>query len=644
MKTTAIRRPIFFEIPAERLAGIAVVQLYLFYVLIFVLACFCTTSGDLGYRLISSVVISVLLLGGLYTFIYVGFRYHSLTALILALLLAGLPLTKFLLYPIALASLIGLWLLMSQWRRFEIKNLLALPLILVVVFGSTIYIDFEFERKLSTGNLNLDSLFHVAIAAMYKNYGIPSTGMDGVVAISYHTLSHKIMAGLSVFSGLDTLSTYAHLFFLLGPLLLVFSLAGLAIQLNHKVSLLSALLTIAVFMLAVISLPVFNSVGFWDSYLTSESYLFSLVLLVASLSGLFAYREKQEAFVLLAGSMALMVLTGMAKGSVGVLGFFVLGLFGLIVFRSIRYWTLLLVASVLFYLLVIESVKNAGSILHFKPLHFVDMHVHLFDVKHILLKFPFFIFFHFLPVWFCLYTGFVYSGKKYALSNEFLTIFSLLLPALFLSLALLIPGGAVYYFSNVPVTISFAFLASRTYHLSEGGWQRIIIILLIIASTYLIGRSFEWFGNEVNILFVMYLLFFILLTNYAFILRQWFFLLLLAITGAAVTYPAFIGRTMFSPPVQGNVDASDLLKQLKAKRTQTPLMTQVKIENPEALLEKIGCSAYWAFPAILERPIIDGLPLAPWCIEINGLYGLSEYSHKKRAQIPLSEATLHLSH
>jgi hypothetical protein len=473
MKVVTSQKLFSFELPAERLTGLGVIQLYLFYVLIFSIVCFSLSSGVRGLSLISAVVFTVVMLGGLYAFLYTALKYHSLTSLTLALLLAGQPLANFSLYPIVSVSLVGLCLLLSQWRLFEIKNLLALPLLLVIVFGSTIYVDFEYERKLITGNLNLDSLFHVAIAAMYKNYGITSTGMDGLVAISYHTFSHKIMAGLSIFRGLDTLSTYAHLFFLLGPILLVFSLAGLAVQLNHKLSFPSALVSIALLMLAVISIPVFSSVGFWDSYFTSESYLTSLVLLVASLSGLFAYREKQEVFALLAGSMVLMVLTGMAKGSVGVLGFFVLGFFGLIVFRSVRYWMMLLVASVVFYLLVIESVKNADAMVHFKLLHFVDMHVHAFGVHQLWHKFTLFILFHFLPVWFCLFTGFVYYGKKYTLSNEFLTIFALLLPALFLSLVLLITGGAVYYFSNVPVTISLAFFATRSVHISQGGWRRI---------------------------------------------------------------------------------------------------------------------------------------------------------------------------
>jgi hypothetical protein len=630
-----------FKATAERLAGLGIAQLYIFYVLVFAVFCFSITSGNLGFSLVSSVFITILMLGGLYTIIYIALPYHSLTALITAFVLAILPLTKFLHYPIALTSLAGLFLLMSKWRQFEIKNFLALPLMLAVVFGSTIYIDFEYARKLSTGNLNLDSLFHVAIAAMYKNYGIPSTGLDGLVAISYHTLSHKIMAGLSVLSGLDTMSTYAHLFFLLGPFLLVFSLAGLAVQLNNKVSILSALITVAGLMLAVITLPVFSNVGFWDSYLTSESYLSSLALLVASLSGLFAYRRNQKAFVLLAGSMALMVLTGMAKGSVGVLGFFVLGLFGIIVFRSIRYWTLLLVASVCFYLLVIESVSN-NAIVHFKPLDFVEMRVHVFGMKYILLKFTFFIVFHFLPVWLCLYTGFVSIGKKYVLTNEFLTIFALLLPALFLSLSLSIPGGAIYYFSNVPVTLSFAFLATRFDHISKGGCKRIIIILLVATPIYIIGRSLEWYGNGVSWLFLMYLLFFIMLTNYGFFIKQWFFVLLLAGAGCALTYPAFIGRTMFGAQGQGGVDASNIVEQLKAERIHLPLMTQVKIENPEVLLEKIGCSAYWAFPAILERPMTNGLPVPPWCTELNGFYGLSEYGYKKKVDIPFGKASLDL--
>ena len=642
MMALPIPKYFFFRLPANRLTGLGTVQLYLCYVLSIAVVAFSLTSGDRGPGVVASVVMSCLLLAGLYALVQFALRHHALSALAVALLLACLPLAKFLRYPIALLGLAGLCLLLSQWRRFEMKGLLALPLLVVAVFGSTVYVDFEYEKYLKTGDLSLDSLFHSAIAAMYKNYGVPSTGMDGLVPIGYHTLSHKIMAGLSVFSGLDVLSTYAHLFFVLGPMLLAFSLAGLAVQFNRELPFHSALVAIALMILAVITLPVFRQVGFWDSFLTSESYLMSLVLLIASLSALFALREKPESLVLLAGSMSLMVLSGLAKGSVGALGFCVLGLFGLVAVRSLRYWALLLLASVLFYLLIIDAAKNADTFMHLKPLAFVDLYVPAFGMRQLTIKFTLFMVFHYLPVWVCLGTGLASDAKKYVLSNEFLTLFALLSPALLVTLSLDMPGGAAYYFSNVPVALSFAFLAARADRLSEGGWLRVALIMGVGAAVYLLGRAFNWYGSEVNQLVLVYLTFLIVLTNYGFTLRHWIFVLCLAGAALAVTWSTQIKRTAYSKGVPGSVDASYQIAQLKTARERIPLMTQIRLENPEVLADKILCRAFWAFPAILERPLIDGLPKDPWCKELNGTYGLSEYARKPKTDIPMDEAPLRL--
>lgn len=634
----------FPRLTGERLVGLGVVQLYLAYVLVLALLAFALTSGDNGPKVMVTVLGSCMLLAGVYAIARVVLGHHALAGLIVALLLAGLPMAQFLRYPVALVGCVGLVLLVSEWRRFDLRGLLALPLLLVVVFGSTIYADFAYEKYLSGGRLNIDSLFHAAIAAMYKNYGVPSIGLDGLVPIGYHTLSHKIMAGLSVLSGLDVLSTYGHLFFVLAPMVLAFSLAGLALRINREMQFRSALLNVALLLLVVIIMPVFRQVGFGDSYFTSESYLMGLVLLMASLSALFAYRDEPEKPILLVAALALIVLAGMAKGSVGLLGFCVLGLFGLVALRSLRYWLALLLAAAVFYILVIDAVQGADSFVQLKPFDFVERYVQAFDMKGLPRKLSLFIVFHYLPVWICLAAGFTREGRRYALSNEFLTLFALLPPALLLSLMIEIPGGAVYYFSNVPVLVSFAFLAARSDRLGEGNWLRLVGIVVACLIVYLVGRKLKLFGADVSYLFLVSLLLLIVVTNYGLVSKRWFFVLSMAGAAYMVAAPAIVARTIFTKVAPSPVDASYQVAQLRAARERLPVSTQVRLENTELLAEKIGCGVYWALPALLERPMVGGLPRPPWCDYLNGTYGLAEYLRgKPKVELGLGEQPLRLA-
>jgi hypothetical protein len=626
----------------DRPVRLVEVQLYLLSVLFIAALSFSLSSSHPGLMTVTAVFGTSALLVGSYALIHVLLKRHAFSAVVMVGLLTGLPFLALLRYPVALAGLVGLVLLARPWRSLDARGLLALPLLTVAIFASGIYIDFQYEKHLNAGNLNMDSLFHAAIAAMYKNYGIPSLGLDGLVPVGYHTLSHKVMAGLATFSGLDVLAAYAHLTFVLGPLLLAFCLAGLAVQVNPRLSFSLALISVGMMMLIVPSLLIFREAALWDSYLASESYLLSLVMFVAALSALFRYREHPEKYALMFAAMLLMVLSGMAKGSSGVLGFCALGFFGLTVFRTVRYWLALAVASALMYWLVIDAAKNANAFMSFTPTHFVTIYVRAFVMESELLKLLFFLFFHCLPVWLCLGMGFALEGKKYARSNEFLTLFALLLPGLTLALAWSIPGGSAYYFSSVPVVIAFALLASKSDRLTAGNWPRVATVLVVCAIGFAVSREFDVFGKAANPYVFFCVLLILAASNFSLLSRNVFFVLTLAFSGYLLTSTVIRERTVFAKAASSEVDASTLFDQLREVRRTTPVETRIKMENPELLSDKIGCKAYWAFPAILERPMVGNLPRPPICDYLNGTYGLGEYGHKAPVAIELGERSVHL--
>src|SRR3989304_2691138 len=65
-----------------------------------------------------------------------------------------------------------------------------------------------FYEKLFTGKVFIDPVFNGAVANMIKNYGIPSTGLNGTIYLPYHYLSHWIFAQFSKLLDVNVLQFY----------------------------------------------------------------------------------------------------------------------------------------------------------------------------------------------------------------------------------------------------------------------------------------------------------------------------------------------------------------------------------------------------------------------------------------------------
>jgi hypothetical protein len=57
-------------------------------------------------------------------------------------------------------------------------------------------------------NVHIDTIYHAAIASMIKTYGVPSTGIDGIVFRPYHFGSHWIFAQLSKLLNMHVIDFY----------------------------------------------------------------------------------------------------------------------------------------------------------------------------------------------------------------------------------------------------------------------------------------------------------------------------------------------------------------------------------------------------------------------------------------------------
>lgn len=526
---------------------------------------------------------------GMYSLFFRIFERHDFSVLAFIGSLIVLPSLPYISYVAYLVGVLGWIVLIRHEWKVDKNTLLFLPVLFVAIFGSGIYSDFQYQNSLTMGAIHLDTFFHAAIAAMYSHYGVASIGLDGLVPIAYHTLSHKIMAGVAILSGFETLAVYSYLFFAMGPLLLAFSLAGFACQLNSKLKFNQALLGTSLLMLAITSVPIFGRAAMWDSYFVSESYLIALVILTVSLATLISWVEGGAVgMIQLATSLSLLILAGLAKGGVGMVGICVFGLLGITKFRFFRYWMLLAVASVLMYFGVIDAATNAKQLNPINLFHFVTTYTKpLFFATTTWGKVVFFLAVHFLPVWVCFVIGLRKLGSEYFKTIEFQVLLALLIPALFFSLTFEIAGGSAYYFSSIPVIVSLPFLLpSLSYWLN------------IIKFKHVVG-----------------------------------FLILASL----IVYPIILNRSFIRDFQENKADFDALqivVKQLHDIRDNSPINLLVKIENPEELIGKIGCNAYWFLPAVMERPLIDGLPNKDLCPSVsNGFYGLSDYHANEKKLI-----------
>jgi hypothetical protein len=79
---------------------------------------------------------------------------------------------------IFLALIIGTWVGIRVWDGDFLHPLLL-------------------ERLATDNRLHIDTIFHVSVIQMIKTYGIPSTGLNGLPFLHYHTATHFVMAYLS---------------------------------------------------------------------------------------------------------------------------------------------------------------------------------------------------------------------------------------------------------------------------------------------------------------------------------------------------------------------------------------------------------------------------------------------------------------
>lgn len=407
-------------------------------------------------------------------------------AVLVAVVYIGrLPGLWYLVYGLSLAAFAYMAATLRVARRMWPAAILMALIGSLVMLGITRpYTTFDMMLRINAGNVHQDTLFHASIAAMIKNYGVSSTGLNGLVVIPYHTLSHALMAFVSLFSGVSVLETYGVASWVLfGPLLL-FCITAAVAALDREETVKSPL----VWGLAACSLALLPKIlrpwAVWNSYFVSESYLVSLGLFLLALAHLFKHRLGL-ADVLLAVLLA--VLLTASKGSVGAIyaGLWIVR--AVLLSKGQRAVTAgIAVLTVL--ALVVDAARSAEAVsgsTSFSILAFVrdfswwgsdltklgqavlaGATVRSGIVVKALAAVVSFWFFHFLPAW--AFVGYVVwrrGAARAAMSPAVVYSMASVAAGTLMISFLSIPGGADYYFSNVSffVALPFAIVVAALY-------------------------------------------------------------------------------------------------------------------------------------------------------------------------------------
>ncbi len=143
-------------------------------------------------------------------------------------------------------------------------------------------------------NIKHDTLFHAAVSSMLKNYSSLSTGLHGILLqFRYYPLSHLIIAATSNITGLSILDAYGLVYTIAYIPFFIFVFLALAQEIAPARSFTESSARVIILYLCFQSYGAsvaFEKAALWDSYIHSESYLFSLILYAALLAAMYQDR------------------------------------------------------------------------------------------------------------------------------------------------------------------------------------------------------------------------------------------------------------------------------------------------------------------------------------------------------------------
>ncbi|MCC5993139.1 MAG: hypothetical protein JJT99_11510 [Rhodobacteraceae bacterium] len=251
----------------------------------------------------------------------------AILALLLVLAFAPAPML-WLLDPLAaVVVLFGLWRLSTILVRIRVAHVAIV--VILAVFAAALLAQINLRHNYALpigfetaliGLAHQDTLFHAAVAQNLLNASVASIGADGLVPLVYHVFSHRVIAGLATWLGIEMLHAYGVFVSVVAIPVMLGLLLQVAAQI-HQPGRIRLDPTAALLM--IFGWLALGGALMWHSYYSSESYTLSLWLLLLAvpllhrlpMTGAVA-AERWVILALLALTVALAALTKVSVGAV----------------------------------------------------------------------------------------------------------------------------------------------------------------------------------------------------------------------------------------------------------------------------------------------------------------------------------------
>jgi len=315
------------------------------------------------------------------------FFYRKLPIIGLAIIGAMLLVTLFGIAPISVRFLfwVGILLLailevrgcdfqkLKQQKVILGISVLVIIAILIPYYSFGLSLPFNAFR-ITNAELTQDTLFHTALASMWKVYHSVSHGMHGLGDLDYHFGSHLLFAGASNLIGISAFESYSYVFVLFFiPLLgvMVLSISEEIFPSKSNSHFITGLLSLGFLMLGTgvldISSALIGGNGLWPSFFISESYTISIIILMALFSVLLSHKDLLPQWARGGTILVVASLLTMTKVSTGFYGVAVVGSWALLSKEKwwskgmlIR-WSFFLITAIASILLLAITTKEMGG-------------------------------------------------------------------------------------------------------------------------------------------------------------------------------------------------------------------------------------------------------------------------------------------
>ena len=371
--------------------------------------------------------------------------------------------------------------------------LLAAPILGVALFlyANTLWYSTVFTPEFSLiGLQHRDTLFHAAIASMISQQGVVSTGLDGLVAVKYHFLSHLWIGLGAKWLEVPTIHAYYLLTQIVALPLVLFWLTTASYDLMRRRD-------IAVDAASVVLLPVtlLLIVGISESeirFIISESYQFGLALFLLGLPALTQLATGRGSGSTILVAVILGLLLVLCKSSIGTIWFCGLVYITMRVnnfsLPSIGLSAIILTVCLLALNFFVASVTSAGG--------YLELFTYVRD-------YPLWAYVAIgVMVFFALVGSLIYKRSAPSERTAIELFFALALASFVPAMIIHAPGGSAGYFLDVIIWVAIVFIA---YNLESFWWApRLIspgLLIAIILGSWAVapGKLRAWENFEMRV-------------------------------------------------------------------------------------------------------------------------------------------------